>query len=96
MKSYQMVNQLIDVTVKKINQQYHPGTLAQMKLNRPDDWGNMLALEGRVNEIALGGTMEGLRKALSEYQGLILSMVKEFKAIKEEKGQGMFNFWVEP
>lgn len=64
-------NSLIEVTLESINQAYQPGTLPWMKANRPDEWGKVLAMEGQVNEMALGGAMEGLRKALSEYQGLI-------------------------
>jgi hypothetical protein len=52
----------------------------------------MLTMEGRVNEMALGSDTEGLKRALSEYQSLILAMVREFKALKENKGQEMFNF----
>ena len=63
-----------------------------MKANRPNDWGNMLTLEGRVNEMALGSDVEGLRRVLSEYQGLIITMVREFKALEETKEQGSFNF----
>lgn len=56
----------------------------------------MLTMEGEVNEMALKSNLKGLREALSEYQGLILSMTKEFKALQEKKGQGMFKFVQRP
>jgi hypothetical protein len=78
---------LIEQTLYKINSPWEPGTLKWMKVNRPHEWGEMLTLEGEINKTALGSDLDGLRGALSKYQGLILAMVKEFKAIKEEKGQ---------
>jgi hypothetical protein len=94
-----MANSLIDATIREIAQAYQPGTLAWMKTNWPDDWTHMLTLEGRVNEMALESDLGGLREALSEYQGLILSMVKEFKAHKGETGnlleQRVFSFQME-
>jgi len=86
-----MTNSLIDDTLKRINQGYSPGTLRWIKGN-PDRWAVLLTLEGRVNEMALGSDTGGLKRALSEYQGLILGMVREFKTLKEKKGQEMFNF----
>jgi hypothetical protein len=85
-------NSLIDITIREITRDYQPGTLAWMKANSPDDWGNMLTLEGKVNEMALGSDTEGLKRALSDYQMLILAAAKEYKALREEKGQRMFNF----
>jgi hypothetical protein len=72
-----MANSLIDATIREIAQAYQPGTLAWMKVNRPNDWGDMLTLEGRVNKMALGSDTEGLKRALSEYQSLIITMVKD-------------------
>lgn len=90
---------LIDETIKKIEMVWSEGMLEWIKLNRPEGWGKVLTMEGKVNEMALGGTMEGLRKALSEYQGLILAMVQEFKAHKGETGnlleQKVFSFQME-
>ena len=91
-----MASSLIDAILERINQEYHPGTFPWMKANRTDDWGNMLTLEGRVNEMALGSDTEGLREALSEYQSLILTMVREFRTIKEATEQGSFNFVERP
>lgn len=87
-----MTNELTDLTIEEITRDYQSGTLPWMKVNRPNDWGDMLTLEGRVNEMALGGNIEGLKRALSEYQSLIITMVKDYKALKENKGQEMFNF----
>jgi len=50
----------------------------------------LLTLERRINEMALGDNLKGLREVLDEYQELTLSMAKEFKAT--EKGQGIFSF----
>ena len=88
-------NSLIDITLGEIEREYHPGTLIYMKRFHPHEWKRMVELEGKINSMALGGNIEGLREALSEYQGLI-TMMKEFKALKEKKGQGMFNFVERP
>jgi len=87
---------LIDQTLKEIDEAWEPGTIEWMKANRPNEWGNMLTLERRINETALGGDLKRLREVLSEYQGIILIMVKEYKALREEKGQEMFNFVERP
>ena len=52
----------------------------------------MLTAEGKIKEMALCADMDGLRGALNSYQGVILTMVREFKVLKEKKAQGMFNF----
>ena len=83
---------LIEKTLQEINRAWESGAIEWMKANRPNEWGTMLTLEGRVNELALGSDTEGLKRALSEYPGLILGMVREFKTLKEKKGQEMFNF----
>ena len=87
---------LIDETLKRINQEYQPGTLAWMKANRPNDWGSMLNLERSINKTALEGNFKSLREALDEYQGLILAMVREFRTLKEVMGQGSFSFVERP
>ena len=45
-------------------------------------WGKVLAMEGKVNELALGGNLNGLREALEGYQRLILALVDEYRSIK--------------
>lgn len=65
---------LIDQTIREINKEWESGALEWIKVNRPDEWGKILAIEGKINSMALGGNIEGLREALSEYQGLILTM----------------------
>jgi hypothetical protein len=87
-----MANSLIDATIREIAQAYQPGALAWMKTNRPDEWGNMLTLERRVNETALGGHLKRLREVLSEYQGIILTMVEEFRSQPNHGRQGTFAF----
>lgn len=86
-------NSLIDITLERIGQEYQGGTLPWMKANRPNEWGTMLTLEGRVNEMALGSDLSGLREVLGEYQRIIMAMVREFKVLKENKGQEMFK-WI--
>jgi hypothetical protein len=83
---------LIDRTLQEINKEWESGALEWIRVSRPDKWGEMVTLEGRVNELALEGNLKGLREALDEYQRLILSLPREFKSPKEKKGQGMFSF----
>ena len=54
------------------------------------------ASEGEINKMALGSNQDGLRRALGEYQRIILCMTKEYEALKEKKGQGMFKFVERP
>jgi len=86
-------NSLIDLALEEITRDYHPGALVWMKMNRSEEWGKVLAIEGKVNKLALGSNLKGLREALSEYQGLILAMVKEFKALKEKKARKFLILW---
>lgn len=69
-----MDNSPIDFTLGAIAQGYHPGTLAWIKQNRPNEWGIMLALEGEINERALSGDVDGLKDVLEQYRGLIHRM----------------------
>ena len=87
---------LIDRTLREINEAWEPGTVEWIKANRPDEWRKLLTLEQRINRMALGGNLNGLRGGLNEYQSLILAMVKEFKSPNEKKGQEMFNFVERP
>lgn len=87
-----MAKRFIEDTLEQIDKAYHPRTLPWVKANRPEKWREMVSLEEKINQVALRNSTEGLREALSEYQGLILSMVKEYKASKEKKGQGTLNF----
>ena len=89
-------NSLTNETLERINQEYQPGTLVWTKVNKPDAWGKMLTMEERINKMALRGDLDGLRGALSNYQGLIFTMVKEFRTTKRENEnlleQRVFNF----
>jgi hypothetical protein len=85
-------NSLIDLTLGKIARGYHSGTLVWMKTNRANDWGNMLTLERRINKAALDPNLKALREALSEYQGLILTMAREFVSPRGKKEQEIFKF----
>jgi hypothetical protein len=83
---------LIDQTIREINKEWESGALEWIKVNRSDEWGKILTLEQRVDEMAFRGDLDGLRGALNSYRELILTMVEEFKSLKEKKAQGMFNF----
>jgi hypothetical protein len=87
---------LIDQSIREINKAWESGAIEWMKANRPNNWANILTLEGKVNEMTLRSDTEGLKRALSDYQSLILNMVREFKALKETKEQGLFNFVERP
>ena len=89
-------NELTDLTIEEITGDYQSGTLAWTKVNRPNEWGNMLTLEGRINRAALESDLSGLREVLGEYQRIIMAMVREFKVLKENKGQEMFKFVERP
>ena len=75
---------LIDRTLQEMNEAYKAGTLEWMKRSRPEDWKRMVALEGIINERALSGDIEGLRKVLKEYRELMLGMVKTFSCNGEQ------------
>ena len=77
---------LIDHTLREINKAYKPGTLEWVKVNRPQEWNEMIVLEKKINEKALKEDVEALKEALSEYKELILSRVKTFKTLKAETG----------
>jgi len=72
-------SELIDLTLEEIAKDYQTETLPWMKGNKPNDWGSMLTLERSINKTALDGNLNGLREVLSEYQRLILAMVKDLK-----------------
>ena len=75
---------LIEATIEDINRGWHPGTLEWVKRSRPVDWKRMVALEAMINGKALTGDIEGLRKALEKYRGLILAMVEAFSSKAEQ------------
>jgi hypothetical protein len=62
---------LIDRTLQEINKEWKPGALEWINVDRPDGWGKMLIiLERTINEMALGGNLDGLRGALNSYRGV--------------------------
>jgi len=79
-------NSLIEDTLERIGGRYHPGALAWVKRARPRQWEEMLTLEEEINRRASIGDEEGLKKALGEYQGMILDMVRMFKSPGEGQG----------
>jgi len=72
---------LIDQTIKEIGRAYEPGALSWMKKSHRAEWAKMLALEKKINKMALEKNMEVLREALSQYKTLILRMVDLFKGL---------------
>lgn len=68
---------LIDRTLQEMNEAYKGGTLEWIKRSRPKDWKRMVGIEAMINEKALTGDIEGLRKALEHYQGLIMEMLNQ-------------------
>jgi hypothetical protein len=81
-----MVNSLIKNAIGEINQDYHPGTLPWVKRNRSSDWQRMIALEDKVNRLALQGNENELKEALREYKEFVFCMVKIFKTLKGQTG----------
>lgn len=69
---------LIDQTLLEINRRYVPGTIESMKVNRPDEWDQMIALEKEINEKALKKDVEGLKKVLGDYKIFIQNMIRAF------------------
>lgn len=61
---------LIDRTIQEINKEWESGALEWIKVNRPDEWEKMLAIENEINRMALAGDIDGLRKALEAYKKL--------------------------
>lgn len=61
---------LIEETIQEINKGFKPGTLSKLKpLQRA--WQRMLAIENEINRMALAGDIDGLKKALERYKGLL-------------------------
>lgn len=77
---------LIDQTIREINKEWESRALEWIKVNRPEEWGKILAIEGKINSMALGGNIEGLREALNNYRGVILPMVKFLRLLGGRTG----------
>lgn len=77
---------LIEQTLEEINGAWQPGTQEWMKKSRPEDWRGMVALEEKINQMAVKGEVEGLNETLGQYEALILNMVGIFKTPKGETG----------
>jgi hypothetical protein len=69
-----MANSLIDETLERINQEYQPGTLVWIKVNRPDDWEEVIGLEQEINEAAFERDVGKLKKVLESYQELLTKL----------------------
>jgi hypothetical protein len=75
---------LIEQVLREINEGWVPGALDWIKRSRPSEWQNMIELEEKVNRLALGSDIDGLKKALDEYKELMLAMARAFKTPKGE------------
>jgi hypothetical protein len=71
---------IICKTLEEINEGYESGALEWLRKNRPQVWQKSLTLEEDMNEAALRNDIEALRRVLTEYEDLMLSMVREFRA----------------
>lgn len=77
---------LIESTLKEINQSYTPGLVEWVKVNRPDTWTEIRRTEERINQAALKGDIENLKDALLDYKELILGAVKIFETPEGQTG----------
>ncbi len=76
----------IETTLQSIDRGYQPGTLAWLKMKRPEESRKMIAIEAEINRAAIQGDEVGLTKALNEYEGFISKMVEAFKTPRGETG----------
>jgi len=65
---------LIEQTLQRINEGWESGTLEWIKVNRPDEWGKVIALEQEINEAAFERDFGKLKKVLERYQELFTKL----------------------
>jgi len=63
---------LIVSTLRQIDRDYQPGTLASMKKTKPVKWGKLLTIEREINLSVLNENPKALKKALDSYRKLIV------------------------
>ncbi len=73
----------IETTLQSIDRGYQPGTLAWLKMKRPEEWRKMIAIEAEINRAAIQDDETGLSKVLTEYESFILKMTKTSR-LREE------------
>ena len=69
---------LIEPTLKEINQSYTPGLVEWVKVNRPDIWTEIRRTEETINRTALSWDRAILEDALSNYRGFFSEMMKVY------------------
>ncbi len=69
---------LIESTLKEINQSYIPGLVGWVKVNRPDTWTEIRRTEEAINQAALSGDRATLEDALSDYWGFFSEMMEVY------------------
>ena len=77
------LHELLNKTVKKLNQIYIPYAWSYVRLRRKDDWQEIFELEESINVAILGDNEEYLREALKLYYEKWVSILKEFNPIKD-------------
>ena len=70
-----MASLLIDNALQEIAKEYKVGLLVWLKRD-PDRWRQLIALESRINEVALVQDEVVLRNALSDYREFFVEMVE--------------------
>jgi len=69
---------LLDVTLQEIGRQYKPGLIGWIR-ERPDRWQQLIALESRINEVALAQIEVVLREALKAYHLFFEEMMMAYE-----------------
>lgn len=67
----------IDVSITKINEGYVPGTVARIKIIRPDLFVRMIWLEGMINKLSAIGCVRAVGAFRKDYETLLSKMRKE-------------------
>jgi len=75
---------LIEQTLTEINEHWEPGAMEWMKRTRPNDSKEMVALEERINQLALSRDVNGLNEVLKSYTGLMVGAARSFKSQRGE------------
>jgi hypothetical protein len=77
---------LIESTLKEINQSYRPGLVEWVKVNRSEAWAEIQQTEEVVNNSTHSGDNFGLRQALNRYRELWCQMIRGCEADKRKPG----------
>ncbi len=74
---------LIEETMKQLNKIYIPYAYIWVKTKRRDDWQELKEIEESINVAVEGDNEEYLKEALRIYYEKWVSIIKEFKPIKD-------------